>query len=139
MLARGETHKGLMSAFKKQQWEIVLRHVEWKLRLPDDYTPTRRAPINRSSPTHSPLRLLLVGLVNQLVALSKSASDKRNPTPQVLKNSIAAEVHAAFDALAQTCERLEVVAGQGVDPARLGTCKNQLIKVAIRAPCEPRA
>lgn len=144
MLARGETHGGLTSAVESKQWQTILTHIEWKLQLPDDYgvaktDAVRRERINaieslaarqdaqsevavrRANPTHSELRLLLLALANQLVALAKSADDGRNPTPAPLKKSISIEVRAAFDALFQTCERLEVVAQQGVDPARLQT------------------
>lgn len=119
MLAHGETYKGLKSAIAGKQWQMVQTHIEWKLQLPDDYHPTQSAAVNRANPVHSELRLLLIGLTNQLIALSKSASDARSPVPSPLKQSILREADAAFDALAQTCERLEVVAVQGVDPARL--------------------
>ena len=121
MLSNGETYKGLKRAIAARQWQIVQTHIEWQLQLPDDYRATENGPLNRNSPVHSELRLLLIGLTNQLVALSKSASDARSPVPAPLKQSILREADAAFDALAQTCERLEVVAAQGVDPARLQT------------------
>ena len=141
MLARGETHSGLTSAVEAKQWQTILTHIEWQLQLPDDYGATKtdaarrehisaieslvarqdaqKETVQRANPTHSELRLLLMGLANQLVALARSADDGRNPTPAPLKKSISLEVRAAFDALFQTCERLEVVAQQGVDPARL--------------------
>ena len=119
MLASGETYKGLTSAAQGRQWEMIRNHIEWKLKLPDEYGKTHNSPLNRANPTHSELRLLLVGLATQLINLSNSANDGRNPTPSALKRGIETEVRAAFDALFQTCERLEVVALQGVDPARL--------------------
>ncbi len=121
MLSQGETYKGLKSAIAGQQWQMVQTYIEWQLQLPDDYRATKGAPVNRANPVHSELRLLLIGLANQLIALSKSACDARSPAPAPLKQSILREADAAFDALAQTCERLEVVAAQGVDPARLQT------------------
>ena len=119
MLSQGETHKGLMSALAGRQWQMIQTHIEWKLQLPDDYGAARIESVRRANPVHSELRLLLMGLANQLIALSKSTSDARNPTPAALKNNILSEVTAAFDALFQTCQRLEIVAQQGVNPARL--------------------
>lgn len=110
-----------MEAVENRQWQVVQTHIEWTLQLPDDYGAAQSEEIRRANPTHSQLRLLLLGLSSQLIALSRSATDNRNPTPEALKRSISLEVLAAFDALFQTCERLEVVAQQGVDPARLQT------------------
>ena len=121
MLAQGETYKGLTSAAQGKQWQLIQNHIEWKLKLPDDVSISTTAAFQRSAPIHSPLRQLLVALATQLINLRKSADDARNPTPYALKKGIETEVRAAFDALFQTCERLEVVAQQGVDPARLQT------------------
>ena len=119
MLAQGQTYKGLTSAAASKQWPLIQNHIEWKLKLPDDRGIHKTAQFQRSAPIHSELRLLLVALATQLINLRKSADDERNPTPFALKKGIEIEVRAAFDALFQTCQRLEVVAQQGVDPARL--------------------
>lgn len=119
MLAQGQTYKGLTSAAQAKQWQLIQNHIEWKLKLPDDTGISKTAQFQRSAPIHSALRLLLVALATQLVNLRKSADNERNPTPWALKKGIESEVRAAFDALFQTCERLEVVAQQGVDPSRL--------------------
>ena len=122
MLSSGDTYRGLKSAIAAKQWQVVQTHIAWQLQLPDDHRDAHGAPTDRTNPVvHSELRLLLIGLANQLIALSKSACDARSPAPAPLKQSILREADAAFDALAQTCERLEVVAAQGVDPARLQT------------------
>ena len=119
MLAQGETYKGLTSAAQSKQWQLIQNHIEWKLKLPDDMGISKTAQFQRSAPIHSKLRLLLVALATQLINLRQSADNERNPTPYALKKGIESEVRAAFDALFQTCERLEIVAQQGVAPERL--------------------
>ena len=114
LLEEGKIHRGLVAAFQKRQWKTVLTHIEWTLKLPGEVTATER-----SKREHSRLRTLLLRLATQLINLSTSASDARNPVPDALKNSVQSEVSVAYEALAQTCQRLEIVAQQGVDPARL--------------------
>ncbi len=105
---RGETYAGLMCAVETREWELLLSHVQYQLRLPEDETDPQ-------------LRTLLVALATQLVSLISSASNPRNPVPEVLKSSVSSEVRAAFEAFSQTCERLQIVAQQGVELARLKT------------------
>ena len=139
LLAKGQIHRGLMSAVKKRQWELILFYVDFRLKLPEGETRQRTAvadpngggraelrsfllgPPTQLSGPRAELRGLLFGLTAQLINLSKSASDARNPVPNIFKKSISTEVYAAFDALFQFCERLQIVAEGGVDPVRLQT------------------
>ena len=110
LLERGEIYRGLARALESKRYDLITIYIEWKLKLPEPDTMHDQ----------SRLRILLRGLATQLVNLSISSADARNTVNPILKNSLAREVGAAFDALFQTCERLAVVSQLGVSPQHLG-------------------
>lgn len=97
-LRTGDVYAGLSLFSSQGEWPELFRYLEEDLELPDEK-----------------LRVLILNLVSQLSKLESGVSNPRNPAPEILKQEVAKEVFSAFDALWHTCQRLHMVAQQGIN------------------------